>query len=113
MEMSSNIVGKNIRSLREKAGFTQSNLAQYMGVDESFITRIEAGEDNLSANQLEKFATLFCITTDKLEEPCAFSNFSVAFKKNKLTVKEMEAVAAVNRIALNAEFLSSLLSKQI
>ena len=51
--MALNIIGENIRILRDNAGFTQGNLAHFMGVDQSLISKIEKGERGLSADMLE------------------------------------------------------------
>ena len=37
-------IGKNIRALRESAGFTPSSLASFMGVEQSFVSKVEKGE---------------------------------------------------------------------
>ena len=34
-------IGENIKALREQSGFTQSNLAKYLNVDQSLISKIE------------------------------------------------------------------------
>ncbi|MDD4396548.1 MAG: helix-turn-helix transcriptional regulator [Sphaerochaetaceae bacterium] len=51
--MALNIIGENIRILRDNAGFTQGNLAHFMGMDQSLISKIEKGERGLSADMLE------------------------------------------------------------
>ena len=52
--MNHNIVGENIRHLRELARFTQDNLASFLDVDQSLISKIEKGERCLSSDMLEK-----------------------------------------------------------
>lgn len=39
-------IGANIRYLREQRGWTQSELAQYIGKARKTITRLEAGDQN-------------------------------------------------------------------
>lgn len=38
--------GKNVRALRTEAGMTQEALAASVGVDQAYISRLEAGEKN-------------------------------------------------------------------
>lgn len=103
-------VCQNIRRLREGAGFTQGKLAQYMGVDQSLVSKIEKGERGLSVDALEKLATLFGVTTDQIEAgPVPESRLAIAFRGSDMSMEEMGAVAAINQIALNSEFLSILL----
>ena len=110
--MISKIVGENIRLLRDNAGFTQSNLAAFMNVDQSMISKIEKGERNISSEMLEKIAALFGVTVEQLEcQPVATSKLSFAFRGSDFSASEMEAMAAVNRIALNSEFMRSLLKE--
>ena len=110
--MTNKTIGENIRTLRENAGFTQTDLAQFMGVDQSLIARIENGKRSMSADMLEKVAALFGVTAEQIESPSvAVSKLSFAFRGSEFTVAEMEAIAAINKIALNAEFMRVLLEE--
>ncbi|HQC74586.1 MAG TPA: helix-turn-helix transcriptional regulator [Bacilli bacterium] len=110
--MTNIIIGENIRTLRENAGFTQTNLALFLGVDQSLITRIEKGERSLSTDMLEKLASLFGVTVEQMEKPSVtISKLSFAFRGSKFTVAEMEAIAAINKIALNSEFMRTILEE--
>lgn len=110
--MINKIIGKNIRLLRDNAGFTQSNLAQFMGVDQSLITRIEKGDRSISADMLEKLASLFGVTVEQIEsQPLATFKFSLAFRGSEFTISEMEAISAINKIALNSEFMRVILKE--
>lgn len=108
--MINKIIGENIRALRENAGFTQNNLALYMNVDQSLISKVEKGERIMSVDMLEKLATLFGVTIEQLEgQPITNSKLSFAFRGSDFSVKEMEAMAAINKIALNSEFMRVML----
>jgi len=106
-------VGENIRVLRENAEFTQSNLARFMNVDQSLISKVEKGERTLSADMLEKLAALFGVTVEQIEaQPITTSKLSFAFRGSDFSVEEMEAMAAINKIALNSEFMRVLLKEE-
>ncbi|MCR5383204.1 MAG: helix-turn-helix domain-containing protein [Saccharofermentans sp.] len=110
--MENKIIGENIHRLRENAGFTQSNLAQFIGVDQSLVARIEKGERTISADMLEKLANLFGVTVHQIEDyPISTSKLSFAFRGSEFSVQEMEAIAAINKIALNSEFMRKLLKE--
>jgi HTH-type transcriptional regulator / antitoxin HipB len=50
-------IGMQVRSLREKAGMTQTELAKRLKVSQQVISRIESGEsDNPTVSTLERIA---------------------------------------------------------
>ena len=110
--MSNAFLGENIRKLRDNAGFTQSNIAQFAGVDQSLISKVEKGERSLSADVIEKLAALFAVPVEELEnQSIVASKLSFAFRGSKFSVAEMEAIAAINKIALNSEFMHTILKE--
>lgn len=105
-----NIIGRNIKALREGMGLNQSNLAHFLNVDQSLISKVEKGERSLSSDMLEKLACLFGITIDDIETGALeSSNLSFAFRASDLSVEDMEAISIINRIALNSEYMGMLL----
>ena len=63
-----NIIGNNIKTLRDGMGFNQSNIARFLNVDQSLISKVEKGERILSADMLEKLASLFGVSVDAIED---------------------------------------------
>lgn len=103
------IIGSNIRDLRENAGFSQQSIAAFLKVDQSLVSKIEKGERSISADMLEKISALFGVeASDIMKENMPLATLSCAFRCNELTFEEMEAVSAVNRIALNTEFMKKI-----
>jgi len=47
-----NILGERIREKRKSLGWTQEDLADYAGIDRSYIGGVERGERNLTFNVL-------------------------------------------------------------
>ncbi len=44
----------DIKDFRKTNGLTQATLAQYLGVSEPFISRVESGRDSLPQDKLER-----------------------------------------------------------
>lgn len=107
-----NIIGENIRALREGTGFNQISIARYLDVDQSLISKIEKGERNLSADMLEKLACLFGVSVESIEDgKIEASRLSFAFRASDLTVEDMKTISIINRIALNSEYMGKLLNE--
>ncbi|MBQ0070379.1 MAG: helix-turn-helix transcriptional regulator, partial [Spirochaetales bacterium] len=62
-----NTIGNNIRTLRINMGFNQSNVAAFLHVDQSLISKVEKGERGLTSDMLEKLASLFGVTVASIE----------------------------------------------
>lgn len=105
-----NIIGENIRRLRDSAGYNQQIIATFLNVDQSLISKIEKGERSISVDMLEKLAVLFGVTLEDMTKSDATTKtLSCAFRCNELTPNEMEAICAINRIALNSDFMNKVL----
>ena len=105
-----NIIGNNIKTLRDGMGFNQSTIAHFLNVDQSMISKVEKGERNLSADMLEKLACLFGISIDTIEgSTIEASSLSFAFRASELSAEDLEAISAINRVALNSEYMAELL----
>ena len=52
-------IGFKLKQLRENSGLRQGQIAEFLGVDQSYVSKIEADERALPIEQLEKlWATL-------------------------------------------------------
>lgn len=52
-------IAQQIRNLRRKLGYTQSDLAKKLGVIQQYISKIETGRENVSIDTLKKIADVF------------------------------------------------------
>ena len=59
-------IGAQIAHLRERQGWSQRALAKWVGLDQSAVSRIEAGHRRLSAEELHRFADALHVTADVL-----------------------------------------------
>ena len=60
--------GSKIRALREKAGLTQAELANKVGVEQTMITYIERGVKRPSVELFIRIADYFGVSTDELRK---------------------------------------------
>lgn len=105
-----NIIGNNVKTLRDDMGFSQSTITRFLNVDQSLISKVEKGERNLSADMLEKLACLFGVSINVIESSnIETSSLSVAFRASDLSLEDLEAICAINRIALNSEYMAEIL----
>lgn len=59
-------IGNRIKSLREKHNLSQLQLAEKVGINNSVLSRIEAGKRDVEDYLLVKFADVFEVSTDYL-----------------------------------------------
>ena len=105
-------IGKTIRKLREEMKLSQAEIGRFLGIDQSHLSKIEADERTLSSDMLDKLSCLFGVpVADIISGHVQEGKLSFAFRRNKLTVDDLETISAINRIALNVAFMRSILEE--
>lgn len=103
------LIGENIKALREQSGFTQSNLAEYLNVDQSYISKIEKNERSMTSDMLDKLSALFGVSVENLcQETIPENRIIYSFRAGVLNEDDLETISAINRIALNLNFMTRL-----
>ena len=104
------LIGKRFSELRNRSGFTQSQLAEYLDVDQSYISKCEKNERQFSTDVLEKAAELFgCSMEYFVNESCGFVQMPIALRAKSITTEDLNTIAAMNKIALNLRFMEGAL----
>jgi len=62
------LIGKQIRTFREKKGFSQDELAEIMEVNRSTISKVETGKFAITIDYLVKFAWYLDFNISVLEK---------------------------------------------
>ena len=75
------LLGKRIREYRQKYNYTQSQLAEMLGIDDKHLSRIELGKNMPNPALLEKLANLFNIELKDLFELSHFESPEVIREK--------------------------------
>lgn len=99
-----------LKELRKESKLTQSQLAQYLGVDQSMIARLEDGSRSLNVSLVEKICSLFgCTESYLLGEDDAYIPLNFAFRSNGIQAEDLEGIAAVNKIAMNLHYMNEMI----
>ena len=103
-------VYEKLRSMREEAGLRQGQIAEYLGVTQTFISKVETGERNLTVDQLEKLVNLYGYSLDIFAgaeheiHPIRF-----AFRAQEVSQDDLRAIAEIGKIAINSRFMTRML----
>lgn len=98
------VVGRNLKALREANGYTQEQVANFLGIGRSAYANYEAGGRETPMEVMERVGELFGCELALLfdEDEQAVKNMLVcAFRADNLSVNDMKEVAAFKNIVLN------------
>lgn len=107
-----NTINERLKNLRENAGLRQKQIADYLGVTQTFISKVESGERNLTVEQLERIVCLYGYSL------AAFTNMNekvqpvqFAFRAQDVSQNDLRAIADIGKIAINSRFMAKLLEE--
>ena len=60
---------RRLREARRTSGMTQEDVARYLGLPQSVVSRMEAGQRKVSAVELRDLSALFEVPMDRLVPP--------------------------------------------
>ncbi|MCR4579286.1 MAG: helix-turn-helix domain-containing protein [Treponema sp.] len=79
------VLGKNIRELRIKSGWTQEKLAEKAGISVPFMTQIELARKSASLDVIENIATALGVSYERL-----FKTDTVTITEEKEALYQIE-----------------------
>ena len=96
-----------LKQLRKGSEITQEQLAQYLKVDQTMITKLENGSRNFNTTLIEKICCLFgCSETYLMGEDDEYIPLNFAFRSNVIQSEDLESIAAVNKIIMNIRYMN-------
>ena len=110
MSANSAIIGENAKHAREANGFTQANIANFLKVDQSLISKFEKGERSIQSDMLERLANLYgySISDFECEGGIPKQRMKVAYRSSGISSDDMEAIHDIRRIVMNLFFMADL-----
>ena len=103
---------EKLKMMREKAGLRQGQIADYLGVTQAFISKVESGERNLTVDQLENLVNLYgyslAVFADMEQDahPIQF-----AFRAQNVSQDDLRIIADIGKIAINSRFMAKTLEE--
>ncbi|NLM09099.1 MAG: helix-turn-helix transcriptional regulator [Clostridiales Family XIII bacterium] len=105
-----NTIGNRLKTLRERSGLNQAQLAVFLDVDQSYISKCEKGERQLSVGALEKACCLFGCTLSEISDgDDDINHLQFAFRATLISNDDLSAISDINKIALNLKQMRQLL----
>ena len=101
---------EKLKMMREKAGLRQGQIADFLGVTQTFISKVETGERNLTVDQLESLVNLYgyslaaFMDMEQDAHPIRF-----AFRAQDVSRNDLRIIAEIGKIAINSRFMAKLL----
>ncbi len=103
-------MNEKLKTMREKAGLRQGQIADYLGVTQTFISKVETGERNLTVDQLESVASLYgysLASFANMEQDAHPIQF--AFRAQDVSQGDLRIIADIGKIAINSRFMAKTL----
>lgn len=105
-----NTIGNRLKTLREKSGLNQVQMAAFLDVDQSYISKCEKGERQLSVDALEKACCLFgCTLSELTDGHDDIKHLRFAFRASSINEDDLFAISDINKVALNLKQMRQLL----
>lgn len=101
MKTMNQIIGENLRKIREISGFTQEQVAKSLGIERSAYSNYEGGAREVPYNILENISNLFgCEPFILFEDSVQADNeiMATAFRLSDLEEKDLKEIAAFKDI---------------
>lgn len=109
------IISNNLKLLRENSGYTQKQIADYLGINRSAYANYESGDRAVPLAVLECVAKLFGVDLSLLfadDEVSVRSLLLCAFRADDLCADDMRQVADFKAIALSYLKMMKLLANE-
>lgn len=109
------LIGRNLQSLRQKLGFTQELVAEYLGITRVELSYYETGSRAMPTALMAPLASLYGVDEyDFYEENLDLIsvNLALAFRADSLKPSDLEQIAKFKKIVRNYLTMKSLLENE-
>ncbi len=110
-----NVIGRNLKALREANDFTQEQMAGYLGIGRSAYSNYETGEREAPLDVLEKSAALLgcdlALLFEEDEETMRNEMMVCAFRVDNLSDSDIRVIARFKEIVREYLKMSKMLGE--
>jgi transcriptional regulator with XRE-family HTH domain len=101
------IISREVRKMKEKfmyirnkLGLSQKQIAGYLDVDQSYVSKIENGERGLTVDLAEKMCNLIGYDISFFANNNVQDALNISFRGNTLDPEDLKAIARINEIVM-------------
>jgi transcriptional regulator with XRE-family HTH domain len=113
-------IGQKLKEARKASGFTQGQVAEYLGIKRENVSYFETGNrqiDTLTLNKLAElygYSLMYFLSNDTEEEPEKVEEdlVATAFRASGLSNEDLKVVTWARKFAQNLDSLSQLLEEK-
>lgn len=103
---------EKLKMMREQSGFRQGQIAEFLGVTQTFISKVETGERNLTADQLESLVNLYGYSLSAFSDMTDDAHpIRFAFRTQEVSQDDLRVISDIGRIAINSRFMAQVLEE--
>ena len=102
---------EKLKQLREQSGLRQGQIASYLGVTQTFISKAETGERNLTSEQIEKLLHLYGYSSALFSDIYNPVPFRFGFRAQDLDSEDLEMLSEIGKLVINSRFMGELLQE--
>jgi transcriptional regulator with XRE-family HTH domain len=109
------IIGKNLQNLRQKLGFTQDQVAEYLRITRVELSYYETGTRSMPTSLMSPLANLYGVEEyDFYEEDLDLAgvNLALAFRAGSIKTSDLEQIAKFKKIVRNYLAMKPLLENE-
>lgn len=114
------LVGEKIKRIRQQAGLSQEQIAQFLGIDPGVVAEYENGQRPIPVHHLERFGSLFglrladlVLVDDTSREGWDLKPRSRIALPTGIDGGDLAGIADVGRIALNLDQMRKLAQENL
>lgn len=108
-------IGKNLKALRQKLGFTQEQVASYLKINREEVSYYENGNRSAPTAVLSLLANLYGVDEyDFFEEDLDMANvnLALAFRAESIKAEDLAQIAKFKKIVRNYLNMKNLLKNE-
>lgn len=107
-------IGQKLQEARKKAGLTQEQVADYLGINKVQLSYYENGVREISIGTLQQLADLYGYTLNYFfdDKKSIDPAVSFSFRGEELGKEDLEVIAMANRFLINLEQMKMMLASK-
>ena len=103
-------IGEKLKTLREKSKLSQKQLAGYLDIDQSYLSKIESNERQVNIEILDKLSILFGLNLEDFDKDTLdVKEIHFSLRSKEIESEDLKDISQINTIAANSKQMAEIL----